>query len=211
MLSPAWSCLDPRVDEIPDYGSLNLCPDSWGSIGAPSNPFDDSSKCLLTRSSEGQRCSLELLRPSRWFSLWFLPDLLYHILQQHMKWRCFPEGILGSCNMEVLLKDYWSSKLRSFLSAMSVASPESDNYVLVPCFFLLVCYSFFHDVLWFAPDFFLWVICLTWIFPFTFSLCGAKWGAEVPGTALLCLHSLGCLSAAEELGRVWCSWLREKI
>lgn len=89
MLSPAWSCLGPRVDEIPDYVSLDLCPDSRGSVGALSHPLDGSPKCLLAQSSQGQHCSLELLCPSRWFSLWFLPALLYHTLQQHLNEGAF--------------------------------------------------------------------------------------------------------------------------
>lgn len=118
--------------------------------------------------------------------------------------RCFPVGILGCCNTKVLLEGYWSSKLCSFLSAMSVTSPELNNYVCF-MFFLLVSNSFFHYVFWFSPDFFLSV-------SLGFSHFPSPSVEPSEGQRFLaqpsCFGILWDVSASEDLGRVWCSWLR---
>lgn len=123
------------------------------------------------------------------------------------EWRCFPVGILGSCNTKMLLKGYWSSKFCRFLSAM------------LPHQSLIIVFQF--HVLPLGIITFPWcsLICprllsVGYLSHLDLPISLLPQWSQVRGrgscTALPYWPSLGCLCASEELGRVWCSWFRAK-
>lgn len=118
MLPPAWPYLDPRVDEIPAV-ALSTC------VLAPGCSFWSLwwlfQVSVVFRGAElftGAALSFQMVFPV--IPAWPSVPCTSAASEQ----TSFPVGILGSCNTKMLLKGYWSSKLCSFLSAMSVTSPE---------------------------------------------------------------------------------------
>lgn len=177
-------------------------------------PLMTSYKCPLTWTSEKQLCSLELLCPSRWFSLWFLPDLLYLDTYLSSIWSrdAFLNLGLRSCDTNILLK---TIEVLSFVIFFQRCHLPHDSLIIMFQFCVsssLCLTSFFHNVLWFAPDFFLWIYLSHLDLPISLLPLWNKvrrrgsWHSP-----LACLHSLGCLFETEEWGRVQCSWLRAKV
>ena len=175
------------------------CPVSWLVISSGEVlvllliPLMTSYKCLLTWTSEKQHCSLELLCPSRWFSLWFLPDLLYLDTYLSSIWSrdAFLNLGLESCNTKTLLRTIEVLSFVVFfqrcqLPHESLITSLCSSFVSLPPSVSLPSSIMFSDL----PQIsFYAFIRLTWIFPFPFSLCGAKW-EEVLGTALLHVYIL---------------------
>lgn len=127
MLPPAWPCLDPRVDEIRAV-ALSTCVLAPGcSFWSLWWLFQESVDFRGAELFTGAALSFQMVFPV--IPAWPSVPCTSAASEQ----TSFPVGILGSCNTKMLLKGYWSSKLCSFLSAMSVTSPEFDNYVSVSC------------------------------------------------------------------------------
>lgn len=170
-------------------------------------------KCLLTWTSEKQHCSMEFLCPSRWFSLWFLPDLLYLGTYLSSIWSrdVFLNPGLRTCNTKMLLRIIEVLGFVVFFE-MSVASWKSDNLVMFQfrVSSSLCLTSFFHNALWFTPDFFLCVYLSHLDLPVTLLSPWRKVRRSSWHSPLTCLHFPQCLSEIEGWGRVRCSQLRAK-
>lgn len=204
MLSPSWSCLGPRVDEIPAIALLT---------------------CVLAPG----KVLVLLLVP-----LMALPSVCSLQRDSIVHWSCsaLPDGFpYDSCLTCTIFSSIWIEILScgnpGILQKCCLRAAEVLNFVVSFQQCLLAHQSSiimfqFHIL---PPGILFPLLQCSLICPRLLSLgylshldlpisllpLGSQVRAEVPGTALLCWHSLGCLCASEELGRVWCSWLRAKV